>query len=360
MTEDGTGVVVARPTLAVDGHDNLELSDRVVEMTISQDQTGLFRCEVLFDNWGPVEQGFSYVLSDRRIIDFGKTFTVKHSGDSSVLFSGRIMALEGMFLANGSRLLRVLAEDRLQDLRMTRRTRHFGDGDSVTDSDVIRQIANDHSLQTSLDIEEVNHKRLAQVNESDLAFLQRLARGLDADIWLDNDTIHVISRSRHGGQALELAYQERLLEFVVLADLAEQRTSVTVSGWDATNKQAVSHEATERVIQREIGNLTSGVSLLSQAIGQRTEVIAHTVALDSGEAEARANAYFRMRGRRFVTGTAIVRTSGAYRIGQKVNFTELDSLFNGEYIITGVQHLFDTYGGGLRTEILVERPGIGQ
>ena len=116
----------------------------------------------------------------------------------------------------------------------------------------------------------------------------------------------------------------------------------------------------ESVIQSELGDLESGVSLLQSKLGARKEVVAHSVALDSAEAEARANAYFRMRARRFVTGTAIVQTSGDYDIGKTVTFRELDAIFNGDYVFTGLQHLFDRSGGGLRTELLVERPGIGR
>jgi len=43
----------------------------------------------------------------------------------------------------------VLVEDRFEDLRMTRRTRSFAD---VSDSDVMSQIASDHSLQPSINV----------------------------------------------------------------------------------------------------------------------------------------------------------------------------------------------------------------
>ena len=360
MTTTTTTAVQVQPTLAIDGTENLELSNRMVEMTITDDQTGLYRCEVQFDNWGNVDGEVGYVLSDRRLVDFGKELSVSYGPDNDQLFTGRIMGIEGLFLADGSRLLRVLVEDKLQDLRMTRRTRHFGGGDdgAVTDEDVINQIAQDHGLTAELDIETVSHKRLAQVNESDLAFLRRRARALDADIWLDEDVLHMVARHRHPREPNVLRYQSELMEFVVLADLAEQRTAVRVSGWDATSKEAVSHEATESAIQSELGDLLSGVSLLGE-LGKK-EVIAHTVALDSSEAEARANAFFRMRARRFVMGTAVVKTLGRYHVGDYVTFRELDVLFDGDYVITRVQHLFDRVGGGMRTELLVERPGIGQ
>jgi hypothetical protein len=61
-----------------------------------------------------------------------------------------------------------------------------------------------------------------------------------------------------------------------------------------------------------------------------------------------------------VTGTAIVKTVGTYHVGDYVTFREIDVLFDGDYMVTGVQHFFDRSGGGMRSELLVERPGIGQ
>ena len=59
-------------------------------------------------------------ISIAKVLEFGKGFKVEGgNGDrGGVLFDGRIMALEGRFLRQPPEVL-VLAEDRLQDLRMT-------------------------------------------------------------------------------------------------------------------------------------------------------------------------------------------------------------------------------------------------
>src|SRR5262249_34740314 len=151
-----------------------------------------------------------------------------------LLFEGRIMALEALFPETGPRSIVVLAEDRFQDLRMTRRTRTFSD---VTDADVVRQIAGNHGLTSQVDLPSVQHKLLAQVNQSDLAFLRERARSVDAELWMEGTKLHAARHSARGGQPVELVYRQDLREFVALADLAEQRTSVTVGGWDVAGKQ---------------------------------------------------------------------------------------------------------------------------
>src|SRR5947209_20228332 len=131
---NSTLVSAARPTIGVDNRDHRELSDGLLGLSIVENTTGLYRCEAMFGNWGSTGSRIGWVYFDRQLLEFGKTFKVSYGDD--VLFDGRIMALEALFPETGTRSITVLAEDRLQDLRMSRRTRIFTD---VTDGDVIRQ-----------------------------------------------------------------------------------------------------------------------------------------------------------------------------------------------------------------------------
>ena len=112
-----------------------------------------------------------FLYFDRSMLDFGKDFEIKLESDS--IFKGKIMGLEAAFPEGQSPEISVLAEDRFQDLRMTRRTRTFTD---VSDADVINQIATDHGLTPEVDVSGPTYKVLAQVNQSDLAFIRDRAR----------------------------------------------------------------------------------------------------------------------------------------------------------------------------------------
>src|SRR5947207_2803628 len=106
--------------------DRRELSDGLLGLSIVETTDGLYRCEAMFGNWGVTSGSaggsrIGWVYFDRQILDFGKTFKVSYGED--LLFEGRIMALEALFPETGLRSVTVLAEDRFQDLRMTRRTR---------------------------------------------------------------------------------------------------------------------------------------------------------------------------------------------------------------------------------------------
>lgn len=345
--------VPAAPTVNVGGQDKPELSAQLLELSVHEDTLGLYRCEAEFGNWGAVGGRIGFRYFDRALLDFGKAFVVKLG--TTVLFEGRVMGLRAGFPEGAPPRIVVLADDRLQDLRMTRRTRSFAD---KSDADVMRAIANDHSLTPDIDVSGPTHKVLAQVNQSDLAFLRERANAVDGEVWVEGSTLKVKTRGSRDAGTVDLTWQNQLKEFSVSADLAAQRTEVTVSGWDVAGKQAIKAAATSSAIASEVGADTSGVSIL-QGIKARKENLAHPVPVTATEGQAAADAFFRMSARRFVTGRGVAEASVGLRVGKHIDLKELGPLFSGKYMVTAVRHRFDT-AQGIRTEFDVERPGIGQ
>ena len=107
-------------------------------MVVEENTHGLYRCEAMFGNWGPKNGTTDFLHFDRQTLDFGKPIEISWEGKT--LFEGRIFALEGNFPDAKAPEITILAEDVLQDLRMTRRTRTFTD---VSDADVVRKLAAD-------------------------------------------------------------------------------------------------------------------------------------------------------------------------------------------------------------------------
>ena len=352
--DSASGLKESRPTIYVGGAEKPALAGGLLNLLIAEHTSGLYRCEAKFSNWGQKDGKTDFLYFDRKLLDFGKQFQIKLGSDT--LFDGRVMALEADFPEAGPPTLTVLAEDRFQDLRMTRRTRTFAD---VSDSDVMNQIANDHSLSPSVSVTGPTYKVLAQVNQSDLAFLRERARSIDAELWMDAKTLNVKSHTSRGGTPKELKHGSGLRSFSVMADLAMQRTSVAVNGWDVAGKQALHHEATDSVIGGELGSDESGVSILQAQFGARKEALAHAVPLNSQEAQAEAESFFKSSARRFVVGRGVAETDAALRAGSYVKLQTVGPLFEGKYYLTEVKHIFDL-AKGLRTEFTGERPGIGR
>ena len=354
MADETTGLKESRPTIVVDNEVNGPLGGGLLTLMIVENTNGLYRCEAKFGNWGEKNSTTDFLYFDRSVLDFGKDFEIKLGNDS--IFKGKIMGLEGNFPEGQSPEISVLAEDRFQDLRMTRRTRTFTD---VSDADVIKQIATDHGLTPEVDVPGPTYKVLAQVNQSDLAFVRDRARSVDAEVWMSDKTLLAKAHTGRNGDKLQMTYGNQLREFNVLADLAMQRTSVAVNGWNISNKAALQFEATDSAISSELNGDTSGVSILQSALGERKEALAHTVPLNDQEAQHEAEAFFRMSARRFVVGHGIAETNKSLRAGSQLDLQGLGPLFNGKYYVAEVKHIFDSTRG-LRSEFRSERVGIGK
>jgi uncharacterized protein len=345
------------PAIGIDASERAPLGTSLIAAAVDEDTLGMRRCELVLGNWGDVGRGIGFALSDSEDLAFGRrlTLTLGAGERRGELFDGAITAVEEHYPSGSAPQLTVLAEDRLQDLRMTRRTRTFED---VTDADVVRAIASEHGLRPEVDLDEVRYTTLAQLNTSDLAFLRERARAVGAEVWVEGDALHAQSRARRDHGAVALRYGADLHEFHVLADLAHQRTAVAVSGWDVAAKSGLDHESGESTVQGELDGDTGGATILARAFGRRVERVVDAVPLGSAETRALAEAHFRERARRFLTGRGEAEGDARIRVGARIELTGLSSRFAGRYHVVEARHRFDRRDG-FRTVFGVQRTGLG-
>jgi phage protein D len=346
----------ARPSFELDGSASAELTDHVLSLVVTETAEGLSRCELVVGNWsGTSEHGYLFNLRD--VVDFGAELAIRiGDGDrAGSIFNGHVTGIEAHYPTARPPEIVFLAEDRLQDLRMTRHTRSF---DDASDADVISEVVSAHGLTPEVDIDGPTHKHVAQLNASDLAFIRDRARIADADVWIDGSTVHVVAHARRESEEVTLTFGRDLFEVSVLADLAGQRSKVVVAGWDVAAKEAIAAEATVDAIRSELGQDTAGVDLLEQKLDARTETLVHTAPTTTAEAQARADAELRLRARRFLVASARAEGDARLRVGTRVRLAGLGPGFNGAYTLVEVEHTFDGRLG-YQTRFRAERPGIG-
>ena len=293
----------ARPVISVEGQEESNLASGLMSLLVEETTEGLYRCEASFGNWGSRAEAVGYKYFDRDKLEFGREVTIEIGSQAArgLIFAGRITGIEAHFPPPSVQpTITILAEDKLQDFRMTRRTRSFED---VSDADVFSTIASEHELQANVDASGPTYPVLAQVNQSDLAFLRERARAVDAELWLEGGALHVESRgSRRNDESPTLTYKQGLRELTICADLAGQRTSFGVSGWDVTIKEEVTHRAGEESVRSELNGNESGIALLRETFGERAEALVHAAPFNIDEARARAEASCRRMARGFVKG----------------------------------------------------------
>jgi hypothetical protein len=356
-TQSNPGVYSARPTVYVDGQEADALGDGLQSLMVEETSAGLYHCEATFANWGPVSGTTGYLYFDRQTLDFGKPLRIECGGGVAAgqIFDGRITSMEGRYMRERPPELLVLAEDRLQDLRMTRRTRAF---EQISDSYLFQQIASAQGLTPDIDVTGPTYPVLAQVNQSDLAFMRDRARAIDAEVWVTSTTLHAQARSRRNAGAVVLTLGKGLYECTVNADLAEQVSGFAVSGWDVSAKQAIQYRATDSVLAGELPSSdTGGSSVLGTAIGTRDQQVVHLAPFSSTEAQALAEARYRRAARRFVVAHGMAEGDSRVIVGAQLTLAGLGAMFDGQYYVTRTRHVFDS-DRGYRTQFAAERPGI--
>ena len=347
----------SRPRIKIDGNHDARLDAGVVSLSVKENEEGLYHCELTLGNWGTVNSDLDFLYFDRQVFDFGRELQIE-MGDGSAaaqVFLGRITGIEGRFIESRPPEILILAEDRLQDLRMTRRTRSFED---VSLEDVVETIAGDHNLQAEIDIDSPRYKNLSQLNQSDLAFLRDRARLIDAEVWAEGNRLYVQSRSRKKVAELEVVYKQHLHEFLVSADLAHQRTTFSASGWDVQSKEKFEVEVDKSAIESELEGGLSGAQVLQQSFGERHDSIVHLTPTSNEETQSLAETHFRTLSRQFVSGKGIAEGDARYKAGAKINIQGVGPIFSGPYFVNSVHHMFSQEGGYL-TQFSVERPAIG-
>lgn len=348
-----TATYTSTPRLTVGGTPRPEQMLDLLSLAVEEDVAGLCSLEARLVNW--TQTGYRY--NDRAVLGFGTEVRVAFGPEGgSELFAGRVSALGAHYPGTGAAVWTVYAEDRLQALRMARRTRTFTDS-SV--ADVASTIASDHGLTASVDLRGPNHREVNQLNLSDLALLRQVADADGGEVWLDGTTLHVQSRADREGGDLTLTYGRDLLSFDVRADLAHQVTAVALTGWSVADKDAIVETGDSSALGAELGPRDgSGSEVLGATLGERTERLVVTQPVAADEARARAKAAYLDRARRFVTGSGRISGNPVLRVGTRVTLAGLGAGFSGDYRVTRTRHWYDL-AEGYCTDFDVERAGIG-
>ena len=333
----------ARPTVRVDDQEYAQVRELVVGMAMTEQESGLSALELRLTNVASDVQGQAdLAFENDRILRLGGAIAVYGGDETSPreLFRGRITALEGEFPENDAPQLVVLAEDRLQQGRMARRTRVFS---NPSIADLARELARQLSLTPVITGFDQSIGPQVQLNESDLAFLRRVLRRYDGDLQVVGDELHVSPRGDVRRGALELQLHSQLRRARVLADLAHQTTEVTVAGWDAAQGRRI--VGTSAGVDPGPGSGQTGAQVLRRTLGPRSHHIAHLAASSEEEARSLADSAFDTEARRFVCVEATAEGNPVLRVGSHVRLSGMGDRFDNTYYVTRTCHRFDLSRG---------------
>lgn len=351
--------VSTSPVFKVNGRVRGELARDISRLEIEEATDGLKTLRLRLIAVGPkgnaLEEQPLYL--DGEILDFGKELEVSLGPvqGARIVFKGRISAIEASFDADPEPQVVVYAEDKLMELRLTRRMKTW---ENMSDADIAGAIADEHGIAADADAPGPTYDVVQQWNQSDLAFLRERARLIQAEIWWENERLCFKTRGRRNGTAVTLTQGLELADIRLRADLAHQRSGVRVGGYDAGSRDRIDEEAGPETIQAEISGGRSGPDLLRQAFGERLSYRVREAPLVSGEAEAWASAEMLRRCRGFVTATGSTRGTPDLMVGSRLTLEGVGSPFHGAgYYVVRVCHTYD-HEQGHRTHFEAQRATI--
>ena len=332
-----------RPVITIDGQRFDKVDELLLALDMQEQEGGLSALELRFSNIASdADGGAGYAFEDESEIKLGSTVTVA-TGDiseSQEIFRGVITGLEAEFIESSPPELLVLAEDRLQQARMDRRTELYRD---MSVADIVSQIAQRLSLQPQVSGLSASSGNWVQLNESDLAFLRRLLRQFDADMQVVENRLEVAPISEVQRQVIQMELLHDLRSVRFIADLANQVTEVTSSGWNAISGQTVS--GSSQGANLGPGNGRRGSELLQQAFGIRSEHVGHIAVTTDAEAQALADTVFDQRARNFVIALGTATGHPSIRVGSHLQLRGVSPRFENTYYVVSTHHRYDMQGG---------------
>ncbi len=352
------------PRFFVGGNEDGTLSANLQRLEVWHDIDAVARVEASFLNWdNDPEQADakpSYVYFDREKLDFGKTLRVRAGEDDNGadIFEGPITALCARYDQKRPPELVVKAESVLGWLRMGQRSRTHA---TSTADGIASRIAEQHGFRPGpgeADSTEVPQD--VQLHTSDLAFLRQRARDADARITFSSGQLELVRRFDAAGEAAPLSTLSELVSLSVDADLAHQRTAVTVHGYDPRTKQGIHETATEDVVlaERSTANGRTGPAILNEISVEALEDVHLDVPATPGEARRMARARMCERSREFLIAHGTTDGTPGLTVGQRIEVVDAGPWFNGAYHVAAVHHSWDR-ASGLRTSFRAERVDIG-
>jgi Rhs element Vgr protein len=209
--------------------------------------------------------------------------------------------------------------------------------EEVSDADVIQQKTEAYGLESNLATTGVTHENLVQYKCTDWDFIVNRAESNGHVVICEPDGIKTTSPEVSAEAALELQFGATMLEFEAELDGRNQEESLTALGWNYDNQEA---NETESILGdlASLGNLAS--SDLASALEISESTIRFTALNKQEELEALAGAEQKRKRLSKIRATVTAQGNTSCSPGSTISLHGLGDRFNGNALVTGVNHHF--------------------
>ena len=285
---------------------------------------------------------------DSDLLDIGKPVEIKikqaeeKGGQEGTLIKGEITALEPDFSAKGETTLLVRGYDKSHRLHRGKQTRTFL---KQTDDNIVQTIAGEAELTPQIDATSVTYDYVLQNNQTNMEFLLARAGRIGYQVYVTDGKLYFKKGQAGQESGATLALGSGLRSFRPCWTATHQADKITVKGWDAKGKKAISSTATPSSSLNQGGMTKTGGDTAKAAFGASAEaVIADRPVFTIDEAKELATGLSDDIGREFIEAEGTCRGDPRVKAGWKITVKGVGTRFSGKYFVTSATHVYGENG----------------
>lgn len=260
------------------------------------------------------------------------------------LFNGEVIAIDHAFQGKGTSSIILKCIDNSHRLGRGRLTRFWND---MKDSDIVQEVGSESQLSVECDPTDEVHKYVLQRNESNIAFLKRLAARNNFQLRVEPGKL-LFKKASLNGQSREISTEAGLISMNMSYNSSEMVGEVVVRGWDIASKKEIVGKASASDVQ-SIGGGKAGHEL-SSVFGEKTAYVTDVPVRTQQEADMLALAEMERIARQFCRGKCTIVGDDSVRAGTTVSFAKFGANVNGNFYVISSRHIIAP-SSGYRTEI---------
>lgn len=284
---------------------------------------------------------------DDALLAIGKEVEIQFTGAGDgqgaahTVIKGEITALQPDFDAQGETTLLVRGYDKSHRLHRGRQTRTFV---RQTDAHIASTVASEAGLVAQVDNTSVQHEYVLQNNQTNMEFLHSRAERIGFQVYVAGGKLYFKKGDSSRGSGPVLAFGGELISFRPCWTAAHQADKVTVKGWDAKAKQAITSTINPNGALKQGGMTKTGGDEAKAAFGSAEASITDRPVFTAGEAQALATALSNDIGREFVDAEGRCVGDPGVQAGYEVTIRGVGKRFSGKYFVTSATHVYNEEG----------------
>jgi phage protein D len=255
------------------------------------------------------------------------------------LFEGEVISVDPGYQLDGHASVTVRALDKSHRLGRGRKTRRWND---KTDSDVVKEVGAESGLSVDCDDTGEVHGYILQRNESNIAFLKRLAARNNFLLRVTDGKLE-FKKPSFQGSSVPVKMGGGLRSMRLAFNTTDMVQKVVVRGWDVKAKKEIVGMASAGDVTKigggEIGAQQAGT------FGESVAYVTDVPVSSQAQADQVAKAEMERIARGFCRGSASVSGDDALRAGATADFSGLPTGQNGKFYIMSSRHVISARSG---------------